>query len=64
MGYFQHNSDERNFDSLVGKLLRGENMNILGRIEEVIKETDGYGHTSSFVVLDSGRRINCRTLEV
>lgn len=64
MAYFEHNSDTRNFDDLVGKVVRSENMVLLGRISEIIRETDGYGHVTSYVLLDSGQKINCRTLEV
>lgn len=53
---------EHIYDGLIGKVCRGSNLKVLGTIVDVVYEVDGYGHENAWAVLDSGRRINCRTL--
>lgn len=59
---FSYNHEDRDFDFLIGKILRGRNMIKMGRIVDVSYYKDGYGHRIAMAILDNGRRINCRTL--
>lgn len=60
---FAYAKVEHKYDYLVGKVCRGANLRILGKIVDVAYEVDGYGHENAWAILDNGRRINCRTLE-
>jgi hypothetical protein len=57
-----YNHETRDFDFLIGKILRGRNMFKIGKIVDIDYYVDGYGHSNAMVVLDNGRRVNCRTL--
>lgn len=57
-----YNHETRNFDFLIGKILRGKNMIKLGVIVNISYYIDNYGHNIAMAILDNGRRVNCRTL--
>lgn len=59
-----YNHEHRNFDYLIGKTLRANNMKRLGTIIDIDYYIDWYGHKNAVAVLDNGDRFNCRTLGV
>lgn len=56
-----YNHELRNFDFLIGKTVRGNNMIRLGEIVDISYYIDEYGHHVAMAILSDGRRINCRT---
>lgn len=59
-----YNSEDRDFDYLIGKTMRSNNMRKLGVIVSIDYYIDWYGHKNAVAVLDNGSRFNCRTLGV
>jgi len=59
-----YNSESRDFDFLIGKTLRANNMRKLGVIVSIDYYIDWYGHKNAVAILDNGARHNCRTLGV
>lgn len=57
-----YNHESRDFDFLIGKTVRGNNMRKIGVIVSIDYYKDWYGHDNAVAVLDNGRRINCRTM--
>ena len=57
-----YNHELRDFDYLIGKILRKPNLIRIGTIVNVEYFRDGYGHDNAIAVLDNGQKINCRKL--
>jgi hypothetical protein len=57
-----YNHETRNFDFLIGKTLRQNNMILIGKIVDVEYIRDGYHHDNAIAVTDTGKRFNCRKL--
>lgn len=57
-----YNHETRNFDFLIGKTLRENNMVRIGVIVSIDYSVDGYNHDNAFAVTDTGKRFNCRKL--
>ncbi len=55
---------EHKYDGFIGARLRNENMVILGIVQEIVYETDGYRHENAWAIIETGRRFNCRSLEI
>jgi len=56
----KYNHETRNYDYLIGKIVRGKNMFKLGVITKIDYYRDGYDHDNAVAILDSGREVNCR----
>jgi len=57
-----YNHETRDFDYLIGKILRERNLVRIGVIIAIDYFHDGYHHDNAVAVLDNGKRINCRKL--
>lgn len=57
---FDYNHDSQNYDFLIGKQVRGDNLMVIGVIEYIDYYTDGFGHEYAVAVCGNGRRFNCR----
>lgn len=55
-----YNHDDNDYDALIGKQVRGDNMMVIGVVESIDYYTDSFGHEYAVAVLNTGRRINCR----
>lgn len=55
-----YNHEIRNFDHLIGAVVRDGNYFVIGKVVEIDYSRDGYSHDNVFAVLDTGKRINCR----
>lgn len=56
---YVHNT--ANYDHLIGAVVRGNNMQVLGKIVSIEYAYDRWQHHNAVAVLDNGRRISCRT---
>ena len=57
-----YNHERRNFDFLIGKVLRQRNSIRIGTIVAIEYIHDGYHHDNAIAVTDTGKRFNCRKL--
>lgn len=57
-------NDDKDYDFMIGATVRGHFMEILGVIVSIERFVDGHGHCVSKAILDNGREMNCRELEV
>lgn len=57
---FDYNHDGDDYDALIGRQVRGNNLKVIGIVEYIDYYRDAFGHDYAVAVLDNGRRINCR----
>jgi hypothetical protein len=50
-----------NYDHLIGVSVRGHNLTFIGEIVSIEYAIDRWGHHNAIAVLDTGRRISCRS---
>lgn len=56
----EHNHDDNDYSDFIGATVRDHNMKMLGKIVDIIRVLDSFGHTQAIAITDSGNEVNCR----
>lgn len=64
MGFFSYSDSSNDYDFLIGRRVRDENMKLIGMITDIVVEVSGYTTVSMAIIDDgNGEPIDVRDLQ-